>query len=87
MKKGTKIAIGLGVVAIAGVVLYFVNKKYGWIGGAKSESKSSASGFQCQCIGRFGKPMTLECDSGVRGHRTCEECCQTYDGKPTTSSN
>jgi len=44
MKKGTKIVIGLGVVAIAGVVLYFVNKKYGWIGGAPAEAKSSACG-------------------------------------------
>jgi hypothetical protein len=44
MKKGTKIFIGLGVLAVAGVVFYFVNKKLGWIGGVKSEVKASACG-------------------------------------------
>lgn len=41
MSTGKKLVIGLGVAVIASVVLYFVAKKYGWIG---KESKASACG-------------------------------------------
>jgi len=43
MKKGTKIMIGVGALAVAGVVFYFVNKKYGWINFGEEE-KSGACG-------------------------------------------
>ena len=46
MKRGTKILIGVGALAVAGVVFYFVNKKYGWIGG-KAEAEASASACGC----------------------------------------
>ena len=47
MKKGTKIMIGIGVLAVAGVVFYFVNKKFNWVnlgGSIESEAKAKACG-------------------------------------------
>lgn len=47
MKTGTKVLIAVGALAVAGVVFYFVNQHYGWIGKDKIEPKSGASGCGC----------------------------------------
>ena len=48
MKKGTKTLMVVGALAIAGTVLYFVNKKYGWVNiNSSDEPVSSASGCGC----------------------------------------
>jgi hypothetical protein len=50
MKKGTKILMVVGALAVAGTVLYFVNKKYGWVnlgGSVEVEATAPASGCGC----------------------------------------
>jgi hypothetical protein len=48
MKKGTKILMVVGALAVAGtVVLYFVNKKYGVANYIEAEATAPASGCGC----------------------------------------
>ena len=52
MKRGTKIMIGIGVLAVAGVVFYFVNKKFNWInlgGSVESSHRKEAKAKACGC--------------------------------------
>jgi hypothetical protein len=79
MTKGTKIMIGIGVLAIAGVVFYFVNKKFNWVnlgGSVESEDKASASGIQCMCKDKWGRTRPQSC-RGTK-YKTCEDCCSHY---------
>ena len=50
MKKGTKIIVGIGVLAVAITVLYFVNKKYGWVNlGLNNSEEETAGATGCGC--------------------------------------
>jgi hypothetical protein len=89
MKKGAKIAIGIGSAVVGLVVLYFVLKHFGVIG---NENKSGAMGMNLTrpsyrrsrmnyVTSARGRGRSCLCDNGFRGYcksGNCTSCCGDY---------